>query len=258
MDPIAFYIFGISIRWYALLIVTGLIIGIGIAKINCKYRGINYDTLVDITFIIFPIAIIGARLYYVAFEFDNYKNNLIEIFNLRQGGLAIHGGILFAVIGGLIIAKRKQIDLVKTLDVVAPSLIIAQAIGRWGNFFNGEAYGGQVTYKFIQHFPTFIQQGMHINGMYYQPTFLYESFWNFLVFAILMILLRKNKRTGIVAFSYLGLYSIGRYFIEGMRSDSLMLYNVRIAQIVSILGVITWLSFLIYPIIKRLIKKMNR
>jgi len=255
MNPIAFNLLGISIRWYAILIATGLLIGIGLAKINSKYRGINYDVLMDITFMILPIAIIGARLYYVAFKFNNYRDNLIEIFNIRQGGLAIHGGILFVVIAGWIIARKKKIELLKALDVVAPSLILAQALGRWGNFLNGEAFGGPVSYEFIKQFPAFIQQGMYINGVYYQPTFLYESIWNLLVFVILMILLRKNKRTGIVAFSYLGLYSIGRYFIEGMRTDSLMFGTLRIAQAVSILGIVAWLGFLLYPFIDKMIKK---
>ena len=258
MNPIAFNLFGISIRWYAILIATGLLLGIGLAKINSKYRGINYDVLMDITFVILPIAIIGARLYYVAFEFNNYKNSLIEIFNIRQGGLAIHGGILFAVVAGGIIARKKKFELLKALDVVAPSLILAQALGRWGNFFNGEAFGGPVSFEFIKHFPAFIQQGMHINGVYYQPTFLYESIWNLLVFVILMILLRKNKKTGMVAFSYLGLYSVGRYFIEGMRTDSLMFGSLRIAQFVSIFGVVAWLGFLIYPFIDKIIKKRKQ
>jgi phosphatidylglycerol---prolipoprotein diacylglyceryl transferase len=255
MNPIAFDLLGISIRWYAILIAIGLLIGIGLAKINSKYRSIDYDMLMDITFMILPIAIIGARLYYVAFEFNNYKDNLIEIFNIRQGGLAIHGGILFAVVAGWIIARKKKFPLLKALDVVAPSMILAQALGRWGNFYNGEAFGGQVSYEFIKHFPVFIQQGMHINGVYYQPTFLYESIWNLLVFVILMILLRKNKRTGIVAFSYLGLYSIGRFFIEGMRTDSLMFGTLRIAQLVSVVGIVMWMGFLIYPLLDKVIKK---
>lgn len=245
MNPVAFYVFGISIRWYGLFIATGMAIGIIIANYNCKYRGINFDSLLDVVLISLPIGIIGARLYYVVFQFSDYKYNLIDIFNIRQGGLAIHGGILFALISAFIIAKRKKINFLNIVDVAAPSIIIAQALGRWGNFFNGEAHGGPVSYDFISHFPSFIQKGMHIEGVYYQPTFLYESIWNIAVFIILMVVLRKNKRNGIVFFTYLGLYSIGRFFIEGLRTDSLMLGPIRIAQLLSLCGVVIWITFLI-------------
>jgi phosphatidylglycerol:prolipoprotein diacylglycerol transferase len=245
MNPVAFYFFGISIRWYGIFIATGMEIGIILAKYNCKYREINFDSLLDVVLISLPIGIIGARFYYVVFQFSDYKDNLINVFNIRQGGLAIHGGIIFALISAFIITKRKKISFLKMVDVAAPSIIIAQALGRWGNFFNGEAHGGPVSYDFIKHFPSFIQKGMHIGGVYYQPTFLYESVWNLAVFIILMIVLRKNKRNGIVFFTYLGLYSIGRFFIEGLRTDSLMLGPIRIAQLVSLCGIIIWISFLI-------------
>lgn len=252
MNPIAFYVFGISIRWYGILIATGMVFGIIMAKYNCKYRDINFDSLLDVVLISLPIAIIGARLYYVVFQFDEYKDNILNMFNIRQGGLAIHGGIIFALISAFIITRYKNINFLKLIDVAAPSIIIAQALGRWGNFFNSEAHGGPVSYNFIAHFPSFIQKGMHINGVYYQPTFLYESIWNVFVFAILMIILRKNKRYGIVFFTYLGLYSIGRFFIEGLRTDSLMLGPIRVAQLVSLCGVFIWISFLI------LIKRRNK
>ena len=245
MNPIAFYVFGISIRWYGILIATGMLLGIILAKFNCKFRDVNYDSLLDVVLISLPIAIVGARLYYVAFQFNDYKDNLIDVFNIRQGGLAIHGGIIFALISTFIIAKHKNINFFKLIDVAAPSIIIAQALGRWGNFFNGEAHGGPVSYDFIKHFPGFIQKGMYINGVYYQPTFLYESIWNLFVFIILINVLRKSKRNGIVFFTYLGLYSIGRFFIEGLRTDSLMLGPIRIAQLVSLCGIVLWVSFLI-------------
>ena len=245
MNSIAFYIFGISIRWYGLLIAAGMVLGIVTAKYNSRYRKINFDTLIDVVLISLPIGIIGARLYYVLFQFSDYKDNLIEIFNIRQGGLAIHGGILFALISAYIITKYKKVSFLKVADVAAPSIIIAQALGRWGNFFNSEAHGGPVSYDFIKHFPSFIQTGMHIGGVYYHPTFLYESVWNLFVFIILMIVLRKNNKKGIVFFSYLGLYSIGRFIIEGFRTDSLMFGPIRIAQLVSLCGVVIWIAFLI-------------
>jgi phosphatidylglycerol:prolipoprotein diacylglycerol transferase len=245
MNSVAFYFFGISIRWYGIFISTGILLAIILVKYTCKYRDINFDQLLDVVLISLPIGIIGARLYYVAFQFNDYKDNLINVFNIRQGGLAIHGGILFALISVFIITKRKNINFLKLVDVAAPSIIIAQALGRWGNFFNGEAHGGPVSYDFIKHFPSFIQNGMHIEGVYYQPTFLYESIWNLAVFIILMMILRKNKRKGIVFFTYLGLYSIGRFFIEGLRTDSLKFGPIRIAQLVSVCGVIVWIIFLI-------------
>ncbi len=245
MNPIAFNIFGLDIRWYGILIATGMLLGMIIAKYSCVLRDINYDSLLDVILISLPFGILGARLYYVIFEFDYYKNNLIEAFNIRQGGLAIHGGIIFAVITAFIVTRYKKINFLKVADVSAPSIIIAQALGRWGNFFNQEAHGGPVTYDFIKHFPYFIQKGMYIDGIYYHPTFLYESLWNFIVFLILLTVLRKSKENGIVFFTYLGLYSIGRFFIEGLRTDSLMFGPIRVAQLVSLTGVIIWILYMV-------------
>lgn len=246
MNPIAFYIFGISIKWYGLFIAGGIALGLIIAKYNCKFREINFDSFLDVVLIALPIGIIGARLYYVVFQFSDYKDNLMAIFNTRQGGLAIHGGILFALIAAYIVTNYKKVDFLKMVDVAAPSIIIAQALGRWGNFVNGEAHGGPVSYAFIKIFPLFIQNGMYIDGVYYQPTFLYESIWNLSVFILLMLLLRKSKTSGIVFFTYIGLYSIGRFFIEGLRTDSLMFGPFRIAQLVSLGGIIIWVVFLIF------------
>lgn len=245
MNPVAFYVFGFSVRWYGIFIAAGMTLAITLAKCTCKYRDIDYDSFLDVVLISLPIGIIGARLYYVAFQFNDYKDNLIEVFNIRGGGLAIHGGILFALVTAFVIAKRKKMSFLKMADVAAPTIIIAQAIGRWGNFFNSEAHGGPVSYSFIKNFPYFIQQGMHIEGIYYHPTFLYESLWNFMVFIILMIILRKSKKVGIVFSSYIGLYSLGRFFIEGLRTDSLMFGSFRIAQLVSLSGIVIWMAFLI-------------
>jgi phosphatidylglycerol:prolipoprotein diacylglycerol transferase len=252
MNPVAFNLFGISVRWYGIFIGTGMALAIILANYTCKYREINYDSLLDMVLISLPIGIIGARLYYVAFEFNNYKNNLIDIFNIRGGGLAIHGGIIFALVSAFIIAKLKKRSFFKMADVAAPTIILAQAIGRWGNFFNSEAHGGPVSYDFIKNFPYFIQQGMHIEGIYYHPTFLYESLWDFTVFIILMITLRKTKKVGSVFFTYIGLYSIGRFFIEGLRTDSLMFGPVRIAQLVSLSGIVIWVAFLILSKYKKI------
>ncbi|MDF2672052.1 MAG: lgt [Clostridiales bacterium] len=246
MNPIAFSIFGISIRWYGILIALGLLTGVLIAKYTSRVKEVSYDKFLDMLIIILPASIIGARLYYVLFELDYYMNNLSEIINIREGGLAIHGGVIFGVLTAFIYIKIKKLNFFKYADVAAPSLIIAQAIGRWGNFLNQEAHGGPVSNEFISHFPEFIQKGMLIEGQYYHPTFLYESIWNLAVFAILILIVRKSKITGLAAFSYIGLYSIGRLFVEGLRTDSLMLGNIRIAQLVSLVGILVWVVALIY------------
>lgn len=251
MNPIAFTILNIPIRWYGVLIALGMILGITITRYTCKLKGASFDKFIDLLILVLPMAIIGARLYYVLFELDYYKNNLIEIFNIREGGLAIHGGVILGVLTAAIYIKIKKLEFFKYADAAAPGLILGQAIGRWGNFFNQEAHGGPVSTEFIKRFPEFIQRGMLIDGQYYHPTFLYESLWNFLVFIVLILILKKFKKDGLAAFSYIGLYSIGRFFIEGMRTDSLMLGGLRVAQLVSLGGILFWISALIYYYIKR-------
>jgi len=245
MNPVAINIFGIDVMWYGIIICSGTMLALLLSQYTSKLKGISYDDVLTIFLIAFPIAIIGARLYYVIFEFGYYKDHLIDILNTRQGGLAIHGGIIAAVIVVYICAKRKNLKLSACLDMAAPCIILAQSIGRWGNFFNQEAHGGPVTEAFISKFPEFIKNGMLINGTYYHPTFLYESIWNLVVFFILFYMLHKVKENGVVFLSYVGLYSIGRFFIEGLRTDSLMILGLRTAQIVSILGVAIWIIGLV-------------
>lgn len=248
MNPVAFNIGNFEIRWYGILIVLGIFVGMFIAYYNSKKLNLDFEKIIDGFLVAFPCAIVGARAYYVFFEFDNFKNNIWSIFNLRTGGLAIHGGLIGALIGTIIYCKLKKIEMMKYLDVVAPSLILAQAIGRWGNFMNGEAHGDVVSYEFISKFPEFIQKGMYLDGHYYNPTFLYESMWNLIIFLILMIILHKKKsnENGVVIASYAVLYSVGRLFIESLRTDSLMIGNIRIAQFMSILGVIIGITYIIY------------
>ncbi|MVX65348.1 prolipoprotein diacylglyceryl transferase [Clostridium chromiireducens] len=255
MNPVAFSIGSFDIRWYGILIATGIVLGIVISQYNCKWRDADFDNLLNIVLLSLPFGIVGARLYYVIFEFDHYRNNIIEAINIRNGGLAIHGGLIFALGTALIYTKVKKLSFIKFADVAAPSIILAQALGRWGNFFNQEAHGDAVSYEFIKHFPMFIQNGMNINGTYYNPTFLYESTWNLLVFVILMVILRKSKVNGAAFFTYIGLYSVGRFIIEGMRTDSLMLGSIRMAQLVSLSGVVLWIVFIGLIYYKRVIKR---
>ena len=244
MNPIAFNIFGLDIRWYGILIALGMMVGIILANYTSRLKDVDYDEFLNIVLISFPIAIIGARFYYVIFEFNQYKDNLIDVFNIRQGGLAIHGGIIFGMIAALIYTRLKKENLLEFADIAAPSIIIAQAIGRWGNFFNSEAHGGPVTQGFISEFPNFIQKGMLIDGVYYHPTFLYESIWNVIICLLLLYLLTKTFKIGTVFFSYIGLYSLGRFFIEGLRTDSLMFGGMRVAQLISLVGIAIWIIFI--------------
>ena len=229
MDPIAFTLFGIEVRWYGLFIAIAVMLGTILALREAKRRGVKEDTIIDLLLFAIPSAIIGARLYYVIFSWDNYKNNLMEILNLRAGGLAIHGAIIGGAIVAIIFAKVKNISFWKIGDIVAPSLILGQAIGRWGNYANQEAHGG----------PTDLPWGIIVDGIKVHPTFLYESIWNFGVFIFLLWYSRKKaKGDGEVFLLYLILYSVARYFIEGLRTDSLMFGSFRVAQLISLLIIV--------------------
>ncbi|ANB58344.1 prolipoprotein diacylglyceryl transferase [Anoxybacillus sp. B7M1] len=237
LDRVFLHLGPITIYWYGVIIGTGVLLGLWIATREAVKRGLAKETFVDLVLLAVPIAIICARTYYVMFEWDYYAKHPAEIPKIWEGGLAIHGGLIGAIITGVVFAKRRGISFWKLADIAAPSIILGQAIGRWGNFMNQEAHGGPVTRQFLEslHLPDFIINQMYINGQYYHPTFLYESIWNFVGFFLLIMLRRINLRRGELFLSYLIWYSIGRFFIEGMRTDSLMLTDhLRIAQVVSI------------------------
>ncbi|GAB6168873.1 prolipoprotein diacylglyceryl transferase [Clostridium carnis] len=247
MSPIAFEFLGLEIRWYGIIISLGVIAAMALTYIIAKRRELNYDLVIDAFLWVFPASIVGARLYYVAFEYKNY-HSFMDVINIREGGLAIHGGVIAALIAGYIFAKVRKIDYLEYVDIIMPGVILAQGIGRWGNFMNQEAHGGPVSAEFISKFPEFIQKGMYIGGTYYHPTFLYESVWNVLVCALLVYILykKKNLAHGVILGSYMALYSVGRFFIEGLRTDSLMFFGLRIAQLVSILGIIGGIALIFY------------
>ncbi len=233
-NPIAFKIFGFEIRWYALLMCAAILIGLIIASYRAKKSGINPDYIYDVFIAIIPLSIIGARLYYVAFNLAYYSIYKSEIFAIWNGGLAIHGGIIGGVIGLVLVCKYRKIRILKMMDVLAPCLILGQAIGRWGNYFNMEAYGTQTTLPWAI---TIYEAGKGFIKVH--PTFLYESLWDLLVFIILLLVIdRLKKFDGVTTCWYFILYSIGRFFIEGLRTDSLYFNGLRSAQIVSILCVI--------------------
>ena len=236
MDPIMFHLFGIDIHWYSVLILIGIVIGLILLEKEAKRFKYPKDLIFNICFWAIIIGIISARLYYVIFNFSYYKNNLLEIFAVWNGGLAIHGGIIGGVLTVIFFAKKYHLNFLKLLDMAVPSLILAQAIGRWGNFFNGEAHGIATTYTELKNLliPEFIIGGMNIRGIYYLPTFYFESLWCLLGFIILLIMRRmKYIKIGATTCIYLMWYSLGRFFIEAWRTDSLMLGGFKVAQIVS-------------------------
>lgn len=241
IDPIAVEIGPFAVRWYGIIMASAFLIGITLAYYRAAANGIDPNHILNMVTIIIPAAIIGARAYYVIFEWENYAGNFYEMVAIWHGGLAIHGGIIGGVLAGLLYVKLYRLPLWKISDIMAPSLILGQAIGRWGNFINQEAHGGPVSESFISHFPAFIQKQMYINGQYYHPAFLYESLWDLVVFVILIFRWPRKKFQGEIALWYLVLYSAGRFFIEGIRTDSLMLGPFRVAQLVSIILIITGL-----------------
>ena len=237
MDRVALDLGFIQIYWYSIFIFLGVFFASIVILKEAKKHKINEDFIVNLIFYGVIFGLIGARLYYVAFNLDYYLKYPLEILEVWNGGLAIHGGIMFGLLTILIYCKKYRVKSLKILDILVVGLIIGQAVGRWGNFFNGEAYGAVVTLEYLQKIglPEFLINGMYINGAYHHPAFLYESIWNlFGFFALLIIRRYKYLKTGQLTGSYLIWYSIGRFFIEGMRTDSLMLGNFRIAQLVSI------------------------
>ena len=202
----------------------------------------------NLAFYTIIFALLGARLYYVAFNWDYYGSHLLDIVKIWEGGLAIHGALIFGLIFVRFYTKKYKIKTMRVLDIIVVGLILGQAIGRWGNFFNGEAHGPLTTYETLKnlHIPEFIINGMKINGSYYHPTFLYESLWNFIGFIILLIVRRsKYLKIGQLTGIYLLYYGIGRLLIESLRTDSLMLGNLKMAQLVSIAMIIIGLVLIL-------------
>ncbi|HAR5488041.1 prolipoprotein diacylglyceryl transferase [Staphylococcus aureus] len=252
IDPVAFNLGPLSVRWYGIIITVGILLGYFVAQRALVKAGLHKDTLVDIIFYSALFGFIAARIYFVIFQWPYYVENPSEIIKIWHGGIAIHGGLIGGFIAGVIVCKVKNLNPFQIGDIVAPSIILAQGIGRWGNFMNHEAHGGPVSRAFLEklHLPNFIIENMYINGQYYHPTFLYESIWDVAGF-IILVNIRKHLKLGETFFLYLTWYSIGRFFIEGLRTDSLMLTsNIRVAQLVSILLILISISLIVYRRIK--------
>ncbi|MGG1676433.1 prolipoprotein diacylglyceryl transferase [Neobacillus sp. NRS-1170] len=247
LDPIAFTLGPIQVHWYGIIIGSGLALALFLAIREANRRGLPKDTFADLMLWAIPIAIISARIYYVIFEWKYYVSHPVDIPKIWNGGIAIHGALIGSVLTAYVFARKRGISFWKIADIAAPSIILGQAIGRWGNFMNQEAHGGEVTRSFLEnlHLPDFIINQMYINGAYYHPTFLYESLWDFAGFILLMLLRRVNFRRGELFLSYVIWYSVGRFFVEGLRTDSLMLGSLRMAQTISIALIVAAVAILI-------------
>ena len=240
MDRIALDLGFVQIYWYSIFIFLGIFFASLVILSECKKQKINQDFIINLIFYGVIFGLIGARLYYIAFNLNYYLANPIEIFEVWNGGLAIHGGIIFGIITIYLYTRKYNAKFLKVLDIIVVGVILGQAIGRWGNFFNGEVYGKITTLDSLKHMglPDFIINGMHIDGAYRTPLFLYESIWNFIGFIALVVIRRVYKylKTGQLSGIYLAWYSIGRFMIEGMRDNEyvLMIGNLKIAQVISI------------------------
>ena len=230
-------IFGLNIYWYGLIIATGILA----AYIFCNRIANDYDltsdNLLDIVIFGLPSAIICARIYYVIFEWNSYKDNLLEIFKIWEGGIAIYGAIIGAVISTVIYCRLKKINILNALDIGAFGLLIGQIFGRWGNFVNAEAYGAPTTLPWRMELVDL--------GICVHPTFLYESLWNLGVFVLLVLARKKTTFKGETFLSYITLYGLGRSWIEGLRTDSLYIGNLRVSQLVALMCVIIGIILII-------------
>ena len=243
INPVVFSIFGINIYWYGIIIVSSIITAMIVLKILDDKYNINFNQIIDLLVFLIPISIISARIYYVLFNLDYYLSDPLQIMDFRSGGLAIYGGIIGGFITCLIYCRIKQIDLLDILDYLAPALVLAQAIGRWGNFVNIEAYGTTTNLPW--------RMGIYeINGFIeVHPTFLYESLACLIIFIVLLLIKRKFK--GQIVGTYFLLYSFERAFVENLRTDSLMLGNIRVSQFLSVLIFIFCLVFLLKNVVKQ-------
>jgi len=225
MNPVAFEVFGLEIRWYGIFIAFAMLLGSVVFLKNTKKAGYVEDDIYDIILAAFPAAIVGARAYYVAFNWSYYTGNFMKMINIRGGGMAIHGGLIGGFLAAYLVCRHKKLDLLDLVDRAAPLIPLGQAIGRWGNYANGEAHGG----------PTDLPWAIMVDGQMVHPTFLYESIWNLCLFVFLSWYGAKKRFKGELILLYMGIYSLGRFFIEGLRTDSLMLGPLRMAQFISLI-----------------------
>ena len=249
IDPSAsFTLFGRTFYWYGVIIAVGFILAMLYCARHCRRCGIEPDTLYDFLIWMIPLAIIGARLYYVIFQWSDYRGHPIDALKIWEGGLAIYGGVIAGLLTGIIWCRKKKIPFGAMADVCAPGLLIGQCIGRWGNFMNREAHGA-VTEAFLK---MGLQDAAGV-VTYYHPTFLYESVWNLIGFIGLHLFSKKRKFDGEVFLLYVAWYGLGRAWIEGLRTDSLYLFStgIRVSQLVAIVSFLAAAGILAWVLLKK-------
>ena len=241
-NPVAFSIFGIDIMWYGILIAAAMVLAVIITYKRAPIHHISSEKILDYVLVCIPLGVIGARAYYVIFDWSNYAGDFYKIINIRGGGLAIHGGLILGFLTAYILCRLWDIKPMNLLDLAAPSIAIAQSIGRWGNYFNSEAHGG----------PTDLPWAISVEGQMVHPTFLYESIWCFLLFLVLLFIDSNRKFEGQTFLAYGILYSLERFFVEALRTDSLMLGPFRQAQLLSAA------VFVIFVVMYIIMRRKNR
>lgn len=248
MNPIFINLGNIKIYWYSIILLIAFIVGGLLGIKEAKKHNIPKEKMYDLYFYLIIFSLIGARIYYVLFNLDYYLANPISIFKVWEGGEAIHGGIIAGLITIYYFSKKNKLNFIKITDILAVSLALGQAIGRWGNFMNGEAHGAITTLSHLRelHIPDFIIKGMYIDGNYYIPAFLYESlFCLFLAIILYLVRKSKNNKIGYITSFYLMFYGLERLIVEYFRTDSLMLFNIKMAQLVSIIMIISGIILLV-------------
>ncbi|MFS0577213.1 prolipoprotein diacylglyceryl transferase [Sporosarcina sp. 179-K 3D1 HS] len=257
INPVAFSLGPFPVRWYGILIVSGIVLAYLVVQREMVKRGMHKDFLTDLLIWAVPISILCARIYYVVFSWDYYKDHPGQIIQIWEGGIAIHGALIGAFLTTYFYTKKRGVSFWKVVDIAAPGLLIGQIIGRWGNFINQEAYGGPVSERFLETtiIPDWIMKQMTVEGVTHHPTFLYESMWNVVGLIILILLRRVNLKRGEMFLFYLVWYSFGRFFIEGMRTDSLyVIGELRAAQLVSVIAIV--IAIILF-ITRRYIQKID-
>src|SRR5699024_5698159 len=257
INPVAFSLGALELRWYGIIIAFGIILAFIVVQKEMVKRGMPPDFLTDLLIWAVPISIISARIYYVIFSWDYYKEHPGQIIRIWEGGIAIHGALIGAFITTYIYTRLRNVSFWKTVDIAVAGLLIGQIIVRWGNFVNQEAHGGPVSEKFLETtiIPNWIMNQMTIQGVTYHPTFLYESMWNIVGLIIIILLRKANLKRGEMFLFYLVWYSVGRFFIEGMRTDSLyVIGELRAPQFVSIIAIVA--ALLMFSI-RRFIQKID-
>lgn len=239
-----------SIKWYAVLILSGAIIAMLLSDYEAKQKKLPKDYMIDLLFYALPIGIIGARIYYVLFKFEDYQANLLKVFYIWEGGIAIYGGLIAGAGVVYWYSKKNRVPVLLTLDIIAPTVLLAQAIGRWGNFVNQEAFGDVVERTVLEgmYLPEWVINQMFINGAYHHPTFLYESVLNITGFFVLYSIRHFNKqlRIGDTTMHYIIWYGISRFFVEGMRTDSLWFGPLRVSQALSLVLIVASVIIYVY------------